>query len=73
MFIVKSSNGYSLRQEDVDIYFAYLNKMRDDGSINMFGAAKEIQDLTEGSLDEAIWIVELWMKFTETGQLAGAM
>ena len=72
-YIVKHKKGYALTQEDVKYYFDRLDEMRDDGLINMFCAPKEIQHLTEGPLDEAIWIVQLWMKFQDTGELEGAM
>ena len=69
MYVAKHKKGFALTQDDLDYYFGYLDQLRESGEINMAGAPREIQSLTEGPLDEAIWIVELWIKFLEDGEL----
>jgi len=64
--------GFVLYKDDVKYYFDYLDDLRGSGATNMFGAPKYLQDDFEMCFKEASWIVGLWMKFNQTGELGDA-
>lgn len=48
--------------EDMDTYFAFLDNLRESGSINMFGAAPVLAEMYELNKTEARHIVMRWME-----------
>lgn len=54
----------SLTTEDgkMETYFFFLNRLRDSGSVNMFGAAVVLQEVFDVDRKEAQRILLEWMK-----------
>lgn len=45
---------------NLDVYFAFLDSLRESGSINMFGAPKVIQEVFGLSRTESIDVFTAW-------------
>lgn len=46
----------------MEIYFEFLNDLRESGEINMFGAPRVLQDVFDLNKHDARDIVSAWMK-----------
>ena len=46
----------------METYFFFLNRLRDSGSVNMFGAAPVLQEVFDVDRKEAQRILLEWMK-----------
>lgn len=46
----------------METYFFFLNRLRDSGSVNMFGAAVVLQEVFDVDRKEAQRILLEWMK-----------
>ena len=50
-----------MKKGDLKEYFDFLNDLRESGVVNMFGAAKNLYDKFELTMDEARSVLLEWM------------